>query len=197
MNCAEVMLSMNWKTIFKTISRILTTLLFIALLLSLIIVLSTRASGGDPNLFGYQLKTVLSGSMEPDIKTGSIIAIKTGDDMARFKKDDIITFRTTDDLLVTHRIIEVIETGQQYVTKGDANNVADLNPVLSEEIVGKYTGFTIPFVGYAMTFANSKEGAALLLFLPGIFFILYAFITFRQIGRELEASKNAVSENVD
>lgn len=37
-----------------------------------------RSFWGEPQVFGYQLKTVLSGSMEPEIKTGSIIAVKPG-----------------------------------------------------------------------------------------------------------------------
>ena len=84
--------------------------------------------------------------MEPGIKTGSIIAIKSGGDMTRFKKDDVITFETEEDVLVTDRIIQVTETGQQYITKGDSNNAADLDPVQYKNVVGKYVGFTIPML---------------------------------------------------
>lgn len=179
---------MNGKRILKGISNIITTVLFVVLLFTLILVISTKATGGEENLFGYQLKTVLSGSMEPGIQTGSVIAVKSVDEPTDFQKGDVITFRTKDDILVTHRIAKVMEDGQQYTTKGDANDGPDMNPVNSGDIVGTYTGFTVPYVGYVMNFANSKEGAALLLFLPGMFLLVYSFITilraFRKIDRE-------------
>ena len=56
------------------------------------IVISSKTSEGAPQILGYQLKTVLSGSMEPGIKTGSIIAVKAGGDMTRFQENDVITF---------------------------------------------------------------------------------------------------------
>ena len=60
----------------KWISNLITGVLFITLLFMLFVVISSRASGGEPAFNGYQLKTVLSGSMEPGIQTGSIIAVK-------------------------------------------------------------------------------------------------------------------------
>ena len=186
---------MNWKSILKAINHIMTGLLFLVLILTLFLVISNKASDGEPNFFGYQLKTVLSGSMEPGIKTGSIISIKPGGDMTGFKKDDIITFNTEEDILVTHRIVHV--KGEEYITKGDSNNAVDLNSVRSENIIGHYTGFTVPYVGYVINFANTKEGAALLLILPGILLIVYAIVTIGRVGRQLEQLKGKVNEETD
>lgn len=186
---------MNGKSILKVISSIITTILFLVLLLTLFLVVSTKASGGEANLFGYQLKTVLSGSMEPDIKTGSIIAVKSVDDPTGFKKGDVITFQTKEDILVTHRIMEVNEAGQQYVTKGDANDGPDMEPVSAADIVGTYAGFTVPYVGYIMNFANSSEGAALLLVIPGMLLIVYAFVTIWRAIRQIDNGKNEAKAN--
>ncbi|MFF2450437.1 signal peptidase I [Neobacillus sp. NPDC058068] len=70
--------------------------------------------------------------MEPGIKTGSIIAVKPGGDMNRFKKGDVITFKMDETKLVTRRINEVNKNENQviYWTKGDNNNSEDINPVL-------------------------------------------------------------------
>lgn len=144
----------------------------------------TKFSGGEPQVFGYQFKTVLSGSMEPDIKTGSIIAVKPGGDMTRFKENDVITFKEEDEKLITHRIIEVTESSENtlYRTKGDNNNAPDLNPVLSDNVVAHYTGFTVPYVGYFISFAQSQNGAFLLL-IPGILLLCYSgFIIWRAIS---------------
>ncbi|WP_031334998.1 signal peptidase I SipW [Virgibacillus sp. CM-4] len=177
---------MNSRQMLKRIGNLLTTLLFILLLCMLFLVLVSKATGNETNLFGYQLKTVLSGSMEPNIETGSIIAIHTEGDKTQFHSGDVITFRTEDDMLVTHRIVEVIDNGNQYITKGDANDGKDLNPVLSQNVVGTYSGFTIPYIGYIMNFAETKEGAALLLILPGILLLGYALFTIRRTIKEVK-----------
>ena len=183
-------MSIGKKTL-KIISSLLSSLLLVVLLVTLLMVVITKASGNEASLFGYQIKTVLSGSMEPVFETGSIIAIKTGGDMTRFQEGDIITFQTEEEILVTHRVMEVNNQGQEYVMKGDANDGADMNPALSENIVGEYSGFTIPYVGYVMNFASTREGAALLLIVPGIFFIGYSVIT---IGRTLRHVKKMVDK---
>lgn len=141
-------------------------------------VITTKASGGEPELFGYQLKTVLSGSMEPGIQTGSLIAVKLDVDKTSFKENDVITFMEEDDRLVTHRIVEVIQSGENvlYRTKGDNNNAPDMNPVLSENVVAEYTGITIPYLGYFINFAQSQNGAFLML-IPGVLLICYSIFT--------------------
>ncbi len=190
-------------TIKKWISNITTGLLLMVFMFMLSIVISTKASGGEPQVFGYQIKTVLSGSMEPEITTGSIISVKPGGDMERFKEGDVITFYQEKDILVTHRITEVINSGENlmYRTKGDNNLKEDLNPVLSENVVAVYTGFTIPYLGYFIEFAKSKNGSALLMILPGVLIFGYSIFSIlttisrleKQVkqSKELEETKSA------
>lgn len=173
---------MKGKKIIKALNRIMTILLFSALFIVLFTVVSIKASGGEASVFGYQIKSVLSGSMEPDIQTGSIIAVKETDDTHQFKKGDIITFRADEGIIVTHRIEQVKASGQTYITKGDANDAADMEPVIKENIIGMYNGFTVPYIGYALNFLNSKNGASLLMVVPGIGLVIFSII---QIGRAL------------
>lgn len=178
-----------WRKIKKLISGLTTALLFVLLIVTLFTVISTKVADGEPNVFGYQLKTVLSGSMEPDIQTGSIILIKPTDAQTEFEKGDVITYKSPDEILITHRIHEVQDNAQQYITKGDNNNSTDADPVLAENIVGKYTGFTIPYAGYAAHFANTKQGAVLLLILPGILLFAYAIIIIWRALQQIESPK--------
>lgn len=153
-------------------------------------VILSKAAGGEPNFYGYQLKTVLSGSMEPVIRTGSIVAIKPGGDTKRFQQGDVITFRADENKLITHRIVEVVknpDTGQViYRTKGDSNDAPDLEPVSSLNVVGQYTGFTIPFAGYVLNFAGSKLGNVTLLIIPGLLLFIYAVISLWKAISSLE-----------
>ncbi|MEW9674785.1 signal peptidase I SipW [Lentibacillus sp. L22] len=183
---------MNVKRIFKVINHLITFLLFAALLIMLLTVISMKASGGEASLFGYQVKTVLSGSMEPDIRTGSIIAVKETDSQHPFHKGDVITFKTNDGMIVTHRVMQVQKKDQTYITKGDANDAPDLEPVAQENIIGTYSGFTIPYLGYVMSFTNSKEGAALLMVLPGVCLVIYSIITIYRALRQIEQPKKEI-----
>lgn len=178
---------MSGKRILKAFSSLMTTVIFLVFLITLFLVIFTKASGGEPNLFGYQLKTVLSGSMEPEIKTGAILSIKETEDPTVFQTGDIITFNTEDEILVTHRITEVKQSGQVYITKGDANDAADREPVMAANIIGSYTGFTIPYLGYALNFANTREGAALLLVVPGILLLIYSAAVMWRAFRKMES----------
>lgn len=182
------------KKALKIISNIITAILFINLILMAFLVVSSKASGGEPQAFGYQLKTVLSGSMEPTFQTGSVIAVKplSSEESRALKKDDVITFQASEEKLITHRIIGVSSSGDHvmYETKGDNNKTADMEPVLSENVRAIYTGFTIPYVGYFIDFAQSKEGSAILLIVPGILLLGYSAFTIFQALRELDPKDN-------
>lgn len=70
---------MKGKMVLKWMNRIVSTILLVLLIGVAGLVVSTKLAGGEPQIFGYQIKTVLSGSMEPYIQTGSLIAVKTLD----------------------------------------------------------------------------------------------------------------------
>lgn len=177
--------------ILKRVSNVITSLLIILLVCTIFIVIAMRASGAEgPKLFGYQFKTVLSGSMEPKIHTGSMIAIRPAENASHFKKGDVVTYRAEDDILITHRIVKVRNHGKQYITKGDNNNAPDTKPVQRQNIVGAYAGFTLPYVGYATNFANSRGGSALLLILPGLLLLGYACFTIWRTLHQFESSKH-------
>lgn len=149
-------------------------------------------------MFGYQLKTVLSGSMEPGIKTGSIIAVKPGGDTTRFKAGDVITFRTDEEgTLTTHRVVEAEGSGDnlRYITKGDNNNAADIEPILHQNVVAEYTGLTVPYVGYILSHAQTKLGSALLLVIPGLLILGYAIVNVISALREIDGGKKQEASN--
>src|SRR5699024_2902564 len=157
---------MRGRKIGNIINIVITTLLYTVLISAMAIVVSMRMSGEDVSLIGYKVKTVLSGSMEPGIQTGSMIAIKEPEPNYTFEKNDVITVIAEEKKIITHRIDEVRKDDGYDVTEGDANDAADLEPVRQENVIGIYTGLTLPYLGYVSTCVNSKEGLALLLILP-------------------------------
>lgn len=114
----------------------------------------------------YQVKVVLSGSMEPAIKTGSIVVIKPKDS---YRVDDIITFGkdTKIEVPTTHRIIsDRVENGMfVYTTKGDANEDTDFREVRESDVNGRVL-FSVPYIGYLLDFARKPVGFVLLIIIP-------------------------------
>ncbi|MEI8067516.1 MAG: signal peptidase I [Candidatus Shapirobacteria bacterium] len=99
-----------------------------------------------------KLFIVLSGSMEPTIKTGSLIFVRAE---PNYQKNDIITFNNNQKISTTHRIIEIknIDNKNIFTTKGDANNVADFKEINQDKIIGKKL-FSIPYLGYLINFTQ-------------------------------------------
>ena len=100
-------------------------------------------------LLGYEIYTVMSGSMEPKYHVGSLIYVKpTNTD--ELQPGDVITFMADEDkTIVTHRIEEIVyeDDEMHFRTKGDANDVADIKLVHYKNVLGK-PEFSIPLLGY-------------------------------------------------
>ncbi len=195
------MMKFTWRKARKILSSILTAILFINLVVMAILVISSKASRGEPQIFGYQLKSVLSGSMEPTFLTGSIIAVQPleGEEKRSLKEGDVITFIDSEERLITHRVIGIKTSGEHvmYETKGDNNNAADIDPVLSDNVQAIYSGFTIPYVGYFIDFAQSKEGSAILLITPGLLLLVYAAFSIYQGLKELDPQKKKTDSDTE
>lgn len=182
---------MTLKTL-KVISTIINWLLIIALIFVAALVFINMTSEGNPQIFGQELKVVYSGSMEPEIKTGSVIGIIPAVDKDNYKVDDIIMFQSEPGVYVTHRIMDVFQnnSGVLYQTKGDNNEHPDTNPVMAANVYGKYSGLHIPYLGYVMDFANSKFGLVALLIIPGVLLLIQSGKSLYEGITELRKQKN-------
>ena len=159
-------LSVAWMKKFSKIiyNIFIVCLAMIAILLVVSVLPITRLFGGQAG--NFKILTVLSGSMEPEIHTGSIVAIKSA---MEYKIGDIITFGkiSKTQTPTTHRIFEIKDNNGQkiYITKGDANNSPDMKEVLGSEVVGKVI-FSVPYLGYAVDFAKKPFGFMLIIVIP-------------------------------
>jgi signal peptidase len=146
------------KKILKTIYY-----LFIAcvILIALALLFSAVPIPGN-----FKVLAVLSGSMEPAIKTGSLVAIRPA---TGYQVGDIITFgkMSKTNIPTTHRILEVKESAGQitYVTKGDANESADTKEVARREILGKVL-LIVPYAGFAVSAAQKPLGFVFIIVVP-------------------------------
>lgn len=104
-------------------------------------------------LFGISYKIVVSGSMEPNIKVGSLVYIKNVN-FSSLEVGDVITY-SIDNTYITHRIVSIDALTNSVITKGDANISNDLASVSSSQIVGKVT-FVIPVIGYIIYYCQQN-----------------------------------------
>ena len=118
-----------------------------------------------------QIKIVKSGSMEPSIKTGSVVVIKPS---TTYAVGDVVTFGkdTKKDIPTTHRIISsrAVEGVLLFTTKGDANEDKDTNEIRQGDINGKVL-FDVPYFGYIIDLARKPLGFAVLIILPALIVI--------------------------
>lgn len=95
---------------------------------------------------GIKFFTVESSSMEPKYPKDALVFVKKCEP-ARLSRGDVITYvLNRDGVLVTHRIVFVDKVNETFITKGDANDSEDPNPVLWSNVVGKVV-FGIPKAG--------------------------------------------------
>ncbi len=102
-----------------------------------------------PRYLPYQALPVLTGSMEPEVPTGSlaIVVPVRGEEVA---VGDVITFThpLRPGAYVTHRVVAIEDdpTGRAFVTKGDANALPDEWRV-SAQGNGWRLAFAVPQIG--------------------------------------------------
>lgn len=113
-----------------------------------------------PKIMGREVFTVVSGSMEPEIPVGSLVIIKKADPL-KVQAGDIIAFRRNG-TVVTHRVVENQSEARQFITKGDANEMEDLEPVSYTGLVGLMTHH-FGGVGNLMAFFSTLGGKLFLL----------------------------------
>jgi signal peptidase I len=106
---------------------------------------------------GYRPLVVLSGSMRPVCEPGGLMIINTNAPPQNIRVGDIITYNNTGDTVVTHRVIEIRDG--QFVTKGDANETADLATVTRESFVGQ-AWLYVPRMGDVLLNIKTKQGLA-------------------------------------
>lgn len=127
------------------------------------------------DFFGqFKLKALVvkSGSMEPAIKTGSLVLSKS---MESYQPGDVITFKNpaVPKELITHRLVRFEnKNGQELIiTKGDANENEDSLGLRPDYVVGEVF-FILPFLGYLIHFTRQPAGIITLIATPALLIVL-------------------------
>ncbi len=126
-----------------------------------------------PRLMGYELYTVVSGSMEPEIPIGSLVCVRENLP-EEAKAGDVIAFYGARDsaAIITHRVVENRVVMGEIITKGDANQTNDMNPMDYDNYIGKVEK-SIPKLGMAAQMLTSSDGKTAASCVIGLALVLY------------------------
>jgi len=130
-----------------------------------------------------EFRIVQSGSMEPAVPVGSLVAIVPS---ATYGIGDVVTYGADrgGSIPTTHRIVgsERVDGKLHYQTKGDANEDVDQTLTAHAAVLGKVVA-TIPRAGYVIDFARNKQGFFFMIVIPAALIMLDEILTIVQTAR--------------
>ena len=112
-----------------------------------------------PRFLGYEIYSVASGSMEPEIPVGSIVYVKPVSDPVTMEEGEVIAFHSGSSV-VMHRIVSNHQTDGYFTTKGDANEQEDMGEVTYENLIGRVVRH-VPMMGQVFLIYTSPVGRIL------------------------------------
>ena len=129
-----------------------------------------------PDVFGYKVLQVMSGSMSGEFETGDTILIKEIKNESDLKIGDVVTYKIAKNTLVTHRIVYISKIGENlsYTLKGDANNTEDSEKIMFSKIEGMYVK-KLKLIGQMINFMQKPYGIVIVFTIPILLVILIMY----------------------
>ena len=121
--------------------------------LILVAVIAVSLPLAIPRMLGYEAYNVESGSMAPAIPEGSVVYVE-GVLPDSLEPEEIIAFYSNG-VVVTHRVIENHYFYDELVTKGDANEKEDINPVPYSQVIGRVK-WHLPLLGKLLAIYSTQ-----------------------------------------
>lgn len=159
---------MKTRWIFKLFNAAAIGLILVSVFVLLSVVLTP--AGQVPQVLGYSVFRVMTGSMEPEIREDSLLVVKKTppEDIV---PGDVISFFSPDPMLEgavnTHRVVRIEkENGRtQFITKGDANVIEDTYPTDASALVGRAV-FKSYWLGKAVSLLANPLVFGIIILLP-------------------------------
>jgi signal peptidase len=148
-----------------------------------------------PGLAGLRSFNVLSGSMEPSLRTGGVVLDETIRPLEA-RPGDIVTFNDPSNRsrLLTHRVRDVtVRDGRaHFTTRGDANDVAERWEVPLGEEIGR-VAYHMPYLGYPRQWLAGRAGRLAALALVAV----WALLALRSIWSTPRARSEADAKELE
>ncbi len=153
-----------------TITRTITTLKY-SIIAVIISIGALFAASAIPIAGNYRVYAVVSNSMAPTIRVGSIVVVVPQD---AYTVGDVVTVKSGQPQRpITHRIVARDERGR-FITKGDANATRDIVARKVDDVIG-VVRWHVPIIGYPIAWVQTPQGFVTLIVIPA------ALITYHEI----------------
>jgi signal peptidase len=155
-----------------SLARTWTVLNWLVIGIAVMLLVAALAVYTVPRLLGWQGVIVLTGSMEPALKTGGLVFVEPVE-AKDVRPGDIISFTDSRGKTVTHRAIAIVETmqGRVFTTQGDSNEQPDFETVPATALKGKVR-YHVPHVGGWSEWLREGNNFYYLLWPPAALIIL-------------------------
>jgi signal peptidase I len=139
-----------------------------------------------PRLAGATAYTILSSSMSPGMPPGTLVVVRPRP-VSGIGIGDVVTYQLESGrpAVVTHRVVQVeVNARGEYLftTQGDANDVADAQPVREVQIRG-VRWYDVPYVGHVSRLISGSQRAVALVLVAGAL-LAYSGFMFAGAGRD-------------
>lgn len=184
-------LSSKAKDILNIIGNFLSTFITTVVVIIAIAFVAIR-------LLGWNMFSVDSSSMTPKLPVNSLILVQKIEP-EKIEVGDIVTYILNDNnILVTHRVVEIDSTKQTFTTKGDANESNDSAPVHWGNVVGKVV-FCVPGLGTPLRIITAEENRiAVISVIVGLFLLsLFWDILIKNKSKRVEDKQSGTDIQAD
>ena len=162
----------------RKVLNIIGTVILVFLIIIVVVVFYARLTHNVPELFGFQLFRVSSGSMSPDLEVGDVI-LSQRVSVENIHEGDIVTYSgetgELKDKLITHKVIKApyLNSDGVYMleTQGSALGTVPDPPIRADQVIGKYLT-RMAFLNSVYSFFITPIG--LIVFI-GIIILLFAY----------------------
>lgn len=137
----------------------------------------------------FRLYTIISPSMEPNLKVYDIVVVKKLNAPSEINVSDVITFYSntlaSGEYTITHRVDDIITKDNKlyFQTKGDNNPLRDDGLTEFENIEGKVV-LVISGLGHIQSFIISAIGWLILILVPAVIMIIIDIIKIIKIKKQ-------------
>ncbi len=158
----------------------------LAWLVILCVVVVLAAAVLIPRLAGATPYTVLTTSMRPQYPQGTLVVVRPLP-AQEVRSGDVVTYQLESGKpeVVTHRVVAVstnLDGEVRFTTRGDANDVADEEPVRPVQVKGKLW-YAVPYLGYVNNLLTGRQ-RQVAVYTVGSGLILYAAYMFTSSARD-------------
>ena len=188
------------KSIFRRVFEIVGYTVVVGMMVLVAFILFSNMSGKVTFIFGRTAMWVKTESMAPVIPERSYILVRKAA-ASEVRTGDVIVFKSDDPSIAgaynTHRVVEILNGGAEFVTKGDNNIIQDQYTAKAANVLGIYEKNLPLMTSFGRVLSTTRGIMITFTMIFVIFLIIYVPDMTRAAKRKQEEADRIEQERVD